>query len=149
MPRNRTSDDVDHIPTDSASQKNAPKPVPKPAPVPDYDPLNIDFTNGIGNLPLGVTAQQPYKIFSLFFSEIQLQQLADSTNLYAQRAEEQEKLGKEKARRWFPTTTKELRAYIGIWIYMGLNRDLPVDMLWNTSPQCCSQGNWSKSMGAD
>ena len=107
MPRNRTSDDVDYIPTDPSSQKATTKPVPKPAPVSDYEPLNIDdFTNGTSNLPLGVSAQQPYKIFSLFFFEIQLQQLADSTNLYAQRAEEQEKLEKEKARRWFPTTAK-------------------------------------------
>lgn len=133
MPRNRTSDDVDQIPADPAGQKVTKKAAPEPEPVPDYEPLNInDFTNGTGNLPPDISAQQPYEIFSLFFSEEQLQQLANHTNLYAERAEISEKPEK---RQWFPTTTKELRAYIGVYVYMGLagNRDTSVEGLWNTN----------------
>ena len=125
IPHNRSTDDADHIPTDPASQKSSKKTLPEPAPIPDYKPLNIDdFTNRISNLPPYVTSHQPYEIFSLFFSEEQLQKLTDHTNAHANRVIEEEKAEKvEKlwSRTWIPTTIKELRAYIGVYIYIGLN----------------------------
>ena len=136
MPRNRTSDDADQIPTDPASQNVTKKAVPKPAPIPDYEPLNIDdFTIGTSNLPPHVKSNQPYEIFSLFFPEEQLQKLADHINTYAKRvmeAEKAEKAEKPWSRSWIPTTMKELRAYIGVYIYMGLDGGGPIKVFWNT-----------------
>ena len=135
MPCNRTSDNIDQIPTNSASQSVTKRAILRPLPLPDsneWKPLNIDpFTNGTSDLPPGISAQDPYQIFSLLFSEEQLQQLANHTNLYAEKAQQSEKLGK---RPWFPTTVKELRAYIGVYVYMGVNGDLPMEAFWNTSP---------------
>ena len=133
MPRNRVSDDLDHVQKD-------PKPVqvlkgrpPDPWPLPSCTPREINnaLTHGQGYLPNTMNSDDPYSIFSLFFSEETLQVLVQHTNEYAF-------LHRDPAhphvRIWFPTTVKEFQAYLGVSIWMGLHVESSVPEFWNTDP---------------
>lgn len=128
MPRNRTTDDADHIPQDPVAQKPSKKPLPKPGPIPSFTPLAInEMSYGHGQPPFGI--QSPYQLFSIFFDIATLELLAKHTNLYAEKCEKSEK---PHARTWTPTTAKELRAYIATYIYMGCEGSKAIKDLWNT-----------------
>ncbi len=134
MGRNRTLIDVDHVPTDPKPLKSTRKPPPEPWELPTYTPLPIaPLTHGHSNLPPHISPDQPYDIFSLFFDDETLQILADNTNEYADRCYVAEK--KPYARRWLPTNIKELQAYIGTYIYMGVHRETAVKDYWNENPK--------------
>ena len=85
MPRNRTSDDVDHVIADPKASNPARKPPPEPWPLPDYKPMQIKqpFRMGVHNLPAHVSIDNPYVTFSLFFDYSILRTLAKHTNKYA------------------------------------------------------------------
>lgn len=133
MPRARVSDDIDHVPVDLKSTKPSKKPLPEPWPLPLFTPLRvkIPFSNGVSNLPQNVSPQSPYDVFSLFFDEETLQVLVNHTNEFAELYPGNGSI-KPSARAWFPTTTKELRAYIGAYIWMGLHPESTIEAFWNT-----------------
>ena len=113
MPRNRVSTDADHVIPDPKPSNLAKKPPPKPWPTPPYTPLPIQQPYSIGaqQLPSHIDTTSPYDIFSLYFDESCLQEIADHTNKYAElHAPKREQA--PFCRLWHPTTTKELRAYI-------------------------------------
>ena len=135
MPRNKTSDDIDHVRPDpktlKASKKKASKkkkdkvlkkPVPEPGPMPEYTPMVITnpLTYGQSKLPDHIDPLNPYAIFNLFFNESILQTLANHTNEYAN-LYPGAGANKPFARPWHATTVKELRAYIGVYIWMGVH----------------------------
>lgn len=110
--------------------------------------INNPLTYGISNPPDDRETQSPYDLFSLFFTDEVLDSLAESANQNAQWP-----LGLRTPRQqftwvWEPTTGKELRAYIGADIWMGiyrssrvddfLNRDPPTDPFHKAFVQCCS-----------
>ena len=85
MPRNKVSNDLNHVkqdPKPTTAPKEAP---PKPKRLPKYTPVKIKqpYTNNQGNLPNIVTLNDPYAIFSLFFDESTLKILVQHTNEYA------------------------------------------------------------------
>ena len=131
MPRNKISDDLDHVkknPKPSNPPKGRP---PDPWPLPTYVPLKITNprTHGQGHLPDTVAPDNPYAIFSLFFSNETIQVLVYHTNEYAFQHP-----GSEKSRRWFPTTVQEFRAYLAVSIWMGLHIELSIPEFWNVDP---------------
>ena len=85
-----------------------------------------NLEHGLGKLPVHV-ACTPYAVFSLFFSDVILQKIVDYTNEYA----EKHCSDKPHARKWFPTTLKELRGYIATCIYMGVHTESSVPEYWN------------------
>lgn len=54
MPRNRESDDVDHVPIDPKPSKVSKKPPPTPWPLPEFTPMLIEnpLTYGVNIFPL-------------------------------------------------------------------------------------------------
>ena len=85
MPRNKVSNDLDHVRQDS-KPKTAPKgPPPSPKRLPKYTPVKIrqPYTDGQGNLPCTIAPNDPYAIFSLFFDKSILKVLVQHTNEYA------------------------------------------------------------------
>lgn len=86
MPRNRQSDDLDHVLPDPQPSSPARKPPPTPWALPEYEPMQIkrSYRNGIYNLPSHVAIDSPYVIFSLFFDYYILRKLAKHTNQYAE-----------------------------------------------------------------
>ena len=112
MPRNRVSNDVDHVDDALTATKIPKKPSPKVWPMPEFKPLRIKggLKHGLDTLPQHVS-RTPYDIFSLFFTPEILQHLVDCTNQYGTGLHIDFE-DKPYARIWFPTTVKELRAYI-------------------------------------
>ena len=114
MPRNKVSNDIDHVRKDPQPE-NAPKESPpKPKPLPKYKPIQIKkpFTHGHALLP-DTTSNNPYAIFSLFFTESILERLVQHTNEYAFLFP-RPKIPHSRA--WIPTTISEFRAFIGVSI---------------------------------
>jgi hypothetical protein len=72
-------------------------------------------------------------IFTLFFSDPVLTDLADNTNAYA--ASKGAGTG-EGSCQWVKTTPYELRTFLGIIVYMGVFRQNSVSEYWSTFPEC-------------
>ena len=138
MPRNRVSIDADHVVPDPRPSNPAKKPPPAPWPKPQYSPINIQapYSISVGQLPSLIDPASPYDIFSLFFDEECLQTLTNHTNKYAELSAPKEG---RFCRPWYPTTLKELRAYIATWIWMGLHQDIPIVSFWNQDPRGWSE----------
>ncbi len=132
MPRNKVSNDIDHVPKDLQPEKAPKEPPQKPKPLPKYKPLQIKrpFTHGHGLLP-NTIPNDPYTIFSLFFTESDLQLLVQHTNEYAFLFPAQKTL---HSRAWYPTTISEFRAFLGVSIWMGLHVESRIEDFWNTDP---------------
>ena len=71
MPRNKISDDLDHVREDSKPTQPPKQPPPRPWPLLKYTSVTISnaLTHGQGYLSNTVASDDPYAIFSLFFSE--------------------------------------------------------------------------------
>ena len=117
MPRNKISNDPNHVKKNPKPSNTSKIPPPIPWPLPTYVPLKITNTRtyGQGHLPNTIAPDDPYAIFDLFFNHETIQILVRHTNEYAFLYP-----GSEKSRRWFPTTVLEFRAYLGVSIWMGL-----------------------------
>ena len=79
MPRKRQSDDADHVPIDPKSSKPSKDPPPPQWPLPDFAPLAIE-----NKLTYGISPDDPYSIFSLFFDDHTLSILVENTKQYAE-----------------------------------------------------------------
>ena len=132
MPRNHESNDLDLVPIDTGASQPAKTPAPAPLPMPTFQPLEINnpLTHGQGNLPEDVRPDDPYAIFSLFFDEDTLQILVTHTNKYADLYPAPKT---PFARSWHPTTVRELRAYIGVYIWMGVHHESSIESYWSTN----------------
>ena len=133
MPRNKVSNDIDHVRKDPQPEKAPKGSPPKPEPLPKYKPMNIKrpFTHGYGSLPRTTPYNDPYAIFSLFFTESTLELLVQYTNKYAFLYPGPKS---DNARTWFPTTVNEFRAFLGVSIWMGLHVESGIKDFWNTNP---------------
>ena len=132
MPRNKVSNDIDYVRKDPQPEKAPKEPPPKPKPLPKYKPIQIKklFTHGYGLLP-NTTPNDPYTIFSLFFTESILETLIRYTNEYAFLYS-----GPKipHSRTWAPITISEFRAFLGVSIWMGLHIQSSIKDFWNTDP---------------
>ena len=84
MPRNKVSNDIDHIRKDPQPEKAPKEPPPKLKPLPKYKPIQIKkpFTHGHRLLP-DTIPNNPYTIFSLFLTKSILATLIQYINKYA------------------------------------------------------------------
>lgn len=106
-----------------------------------FQRLPLRYTNPQTCLPKAIQTGQPFELFSQFFSPDILELIAQRTNEFAahQIAERQRKRAEKNlsklifARGWKPTTQKEILRYIGVQIYMGINKLSNQDMYWNES----------------
>ena len=120
MPRNKVSDDLDHVKLDPKPSKTPKGRPPAPWPLPTYTPLRITKTrtHGQGQLLNTIAPDDPYAIFSLFFSIEAIQILVQHTNEYAFVNPGPEN---PNSRPWYPTTVQEFLAWLGVSIWMGLH----------------------------
>ena len=135
MPRNNTTHDLDIVPEDPKASKPARKPPPAVWPLPNFAPMKINnpLTQGKASILSGIDPHSPYDVFRLFLTDDILQILADNTNKNAQVFYEAA-VNKPFRRHWQPTTVKDLRAYIGVMISMGLHHESRVQDFWNEDP---------------
>ena len=135
MPRNKTSNDLDHVKKDPKPSEIPKGRPPRPWPLPKYKPVKIKqpWTNGECQLPGTIASDDPYAIFNLFFNNKAVETLVRHTNEYAflnpgPRPENPE------ARTWFSTTVKEFRAFLGASIWMDLHVQSSIPEFWNIDP---------------
>lgn len=84
MPRNKVSNDLDHVRKDSKAEKVPKEPSPKPWKLSKYTPTKIiqSFSNDEGQLSNTIALDNSYAIFELFFNEETLKVLVQYTNEY-------------------------------------------------------------------
>ena len=133
MPRNKVSDDLDHVKQDPKPARPVKGRPPDPWPLPSHTPRRIinALIHGQGSLPKTMNPDDPFAIFSLFFNQETLQVLVQHTNQYAFLHSRSDN---PNARIWFPTTVKEFQAYLGVSIWMGLHIESSIPEFWNTDP---------------
>ena len=68
-------------------------------------------------LPFGLDIDSPYALFTLFISEDTIEYISQSTNEYAQRKQASEYTGRD----WKDTTAVDIKAFLGILIYIGVH----------------------------
>jgi hypothetical protein len=90
-----------------------------------FDPLPCPEFEYCINLPLLVDRHSPIAIFNLFFTPEQMHILVENTN----KSGPFYQIGLQNARslKWQDTFVKELYAYLGISIYMGLYLENDID----------------------
>ena len=138
MDRNRVPDDMNQVlqdPVDTSSKKSK-KPPPKSWPPPRFKPLQLknDPTYGKGQFPTDIPGTSACDVFSIFYIYAILQILTDNKNAYAakQISLKKEEEATPHLRQWYPTSANELKAWIGIIIYMGVHREPSTRDYWNT-----------------
>ena len=134
MPHKRVSDDIDHVPIDPKPSKIPRKNPPPPPPPPTHAPILISnpLHHGHSQIPEEIAPDDAYSIFCLFFSDDVLSTIRDNTNQYAEF--HSSSADKQYARKWNSTTIPELKAYIGVHIWMGLHPETARKDFWNTDP---------------
>ena len=136
MPRNHVSNDVDHVPIDPKATTIPKKAAPTPWEHPAYVPISINnkLTYGQGKLPRHIDKESPYDVFSLLFTDGILDIMANHTNENAAKALQDPPNDKPHMRLWKPTSAKELKAYMAVYIWMGLFPASQIKDFWNTDP---------------
>ena len=87
------------------------------------------FRIGIHNLPSNASIESPFAILNLFYNASILKTITEYTNKYAA-LYQPNPTEFPNHRPWKPITWKELRAYIAVYIWMGLHQELAVDEFW-------------------
>ena len=130
MPRNKVLNDIDYVLKDLQLEKAPKEPPLKLKLLPKYKLLQITklFTYGYGLLP-NTTPNDPYTIFSLFFTESILEILVRHINKYTFLYSGPKK---PYSRTQIPTTVSEFRAFLGVFIWMGLYIESGIKDFWNT-----------------
>ena len=85
--------------------------------------INVDIEN----------LQSCLDFFSLFFTEDVWQLLVEQTNLYAE-----QKRGPEERSVWYPVTKDEMKAWISLYLDMGLVTKPNLSSYWSTDPALSS-----------
>ena len=111
MPRNKISNNLDHVRKDlkpSLTLKERPL---DPWPLPTYIPVNIinPRTHDQGCLLNIIASDDLYTIFNLFFTDETIQILVNHINKYGFHY-----FRPKTGRKWFLIIIKELQAYLGV-----------------------------------
>jgi len=96
--------------------------------------LHIDDfdDHGTPNLPPTLDRNDPFAIFSQFFTSKIVNKLVEWTNKYAELYPLNNAGEKLWARLWQPTCKEELWAYFGVLIYIGLTYKLSIEDYWGS-----------------
>jgi len=75
------------------------------------------------------TPDNPSESFQLFFTPDLIERIVEQSNLYAE-----EVMDEEKFEKWNLITTKDLQAYFGFCILMGINSLPSIEDYWEKNP---------------
>ena len=100
-------------------------------PIPTIQPFE-ELAGPVHHLPEDAT---PLDFFSLLWEPSFFQLLAEQTNLYARQRQVE-----KPNRKWYPTTSEEIKAFLGINIIMGIDQKPALTHYWSTDPYLGNQG---------
>src|SRR2546423_9585429 len=126
MPASK-SNDIDYVLPDERHRPRKGKKAPKAQPLPEFDAMKIPDQPGHAKLP--ASCKSAYDIFSLFFPDDLLETLAKNTNQNANK----HRVGPRQpvAHPWKDTTAEELKAFLAVWILVGLYPIPRMNQYWN------------------
>ena len=90
----------------------------------NYNPELVQTMPYVRILP-----ESPSEIFSLFFTPTIMSNIVEESNKYAKQM-----MGEEKYAKWTPITERELKAYFGFCILMGIVSLPSLDDYWKKDP---------------
>jgi hypothetical protein len=120
--------DMDPVVGDSTDPEGTKRPNLDPAPEKgsEYVPMPTPHFAYKIHLPDDINELDAFGIWSQFFNQTQMQNIAIWTNSYAQKYD-------NKKAPWIDTWLEELYAYFAILIYMALYPLNDIDLYWNTN----------------
>ena len=103
---------------------------PKHWPLPKFKPLHIDNWDHCGspNLPPNVDIHDPFRLFSLFFTDEIVDKLMEWTNKYTELYPLDKKM--ENPRVWQLICRQKLYAYLKVLIYIGITIEPAIKDYW-------------------
>jgi hypothetical protein len=101
------------------------QPPEAPLEIPEFNKLAIDYHDVQIFIPEGT--QDPFQLFSLFFTPQLLNMFVTATNSYAQRDHSDTK------HPWKLLSLPELYVYLGCLIYQGVHPESDMDDFWRTT----------------
>ena len=110
--------------------KTAKTPPPKPQLLPEFEPLYITNwdNHGSPNLPPNINTHDPFKLFSLFFTDEIMDKLIEQINKYAELYLSDK--DNEHPRLWQLIYKQELYAYLTVQIYIGITIESCIKDYW-------------------
>ena len=115
MPKKMTATtEVD--PTDDGTLRPNEKPISNSGT--GFQPMRLEDHDIEITLPDGVSADDPYSLFQLYYSEEIIQTIVDATNNYERAISSDNP--KARGKDWYPATTHEIYLYLAICIYIIL-----------------------------
>jgi hypothetical protein len=127
----RKCNDIDLVTYSELKPTKAP--APEPPPIPQFNPIVYPCKQNTPCLPPDIDSSDPEAIFNAFFDTELIEILSTNTNRNAER--KRAKNTEDKQRPWYPTTANEIRAYLGIIIWMGCQRLNTIEEYWNTQKE--------------
>src|SRR2546421_2719091 len=112
--------------------------------IPKFEAMELENTRGSSQNLHTIDSSNPEDLFSLFFTDLVLDRIVRCTNLNAERVRADPVAARAKnirfhdslnQRPWKPVTSSEVRAYLGILIYMGIYTTPDINDYWNTSEE--------------
>ena len=130
MPSNRARINADLVPKTQYNvppNKTAKKPLFKPQPLPKFKPLYINNQSNYSllNLPFNINPHDPFRVFSLFFTDKIMDKFVEWTNKYAELYPPDKE--KEHPRAQQLIYKQELYAYFSVLIYIGITIELCIE----------------------
>lgn len=112
-----------------------------------FKPLECPYFDKKINLPDHIAPDNAFGIWSLFFTQEQLEHIVESTNAYIPKPTKPPKRSRTHTKAWNPLTIEELYAFLGIWIYMGLHVENTIADYWATAEHMPRHIAVHKAMG--
>ena len=90
---------------------------------------DIDFNQAVGMAVDPASLKSSKDFFELFFTDQVWQLLATQTNLYAS-----QKRGPEENSVWYPVSVEEMKAWLALYLCMGIVNKPNIKSYWSTDP---------------
>ena len=109
--------------------------------IPRFEAMDLNRTTSSSQVPNTIDSSSPEAIFALFFTDSVVDRIVQCTNTNAERVRMDPAASRAQnirfktscnQRSWKPVTSPEILAYLGIFIYMGINIQPHIDNYWNT-----------------
>lgn len=85
-----------------------------------FQPIEIHPRDIAIDLPSSISADDPFSLFRLYYTDSIIQSIVEATNSYVRQLDEEGKLPC-RAQDWTPTSLPEMYNYLAIRIYMTLH----------------------------
>ena len=95
-----------------------------------FQPMILEDHDIEISLPEGVSAEDPYTLFELYYSLEIIESIVEATNSYDRKVPDKPRA---RGKDWYPTTNREIYLYMAVRIYMTIHIENEISDYWSTS----------------